>query len=68
MNINLDEYPEMSLADIEQEILFEVAELQAYNVQLMYPNENRAIINESISRHKAKLNQLYRLKKIRSGK
>ena len=68
MNITLDEKPEMSLADIEQAILFEIAEMQAYNIQMMHPNEDRGIINQSINRHKEKLNQLYRLKKIRSGK
>ena len=68
MNITLDEYPEMSMADIEQAILFEVAEMQAYKIQMMHPTEDRGIINQSITMHKENLNQLYRLKKMRSTK
>ena len=62
----LNEKPEMTLADIDAEILLETGEIQAYQMQQMYPNENKKIIEESISRHREKLNKLYRLKKLRS--
>ena len=66
MNVMLNEKPEMTLADIDAEILLETGEIQAYQMQQMYPNENKKIIEESISRHREKLNKLYRLKKLRS--
>ncbi len=66
MMITIDEYPEMTTQQIDQEIAFLTAEMIAYGNQIMYPNENKQIIKDAVENCKAKIEKYNRLKKLRS--
>ena len=66
MMITIDEYPEMTTQQIDQEIAFLTAEMIAYGNQIMYPNENKQIIKDAVENCKSKIEKYNRLKKLRS--
>ena len=66
MNITIDECPEMTIAEIDQEIMFLTSEMIAYSSQIMYPNENKQIIKDAVRNCQAKIEKYNRLKKLRS--
>lgn len=66
MNITIDEYPEMTIEQIDQEIAFQTAEMIAYSNQILYPNENKQIIKDAIAKCNSRILEYNRLKKLRS--
>ena len=55
MNIMLDERPELSVEEIDQEIAFQTAEMLAYGAQIIYPNEDKQIILNAIENCKSNI-------------